>query len=110
MDKSWVSIKKGNQFIDKVPYQAYKDVFEKDGFELINDESLKANSTLSLLSNENKEQPKSQSKEIFTNDNEEQTSIKNEQISNQNQSIEKEDIKTNERPSNYKKSSKNRYR
>lgn len=50
MNKNWVSVKKGNQYISKIPYQAFKDVFEKDGFELVIDENLNDNSILSSLS------------------------------------------------------------
>ena len=58
MDKNWVSIKKGNQYISKIPYQAFKDVFEKDGFELVIDENLNDNSILSLSADKEKGQKK----------------------------------------------------
>ena len=44
--ESWVDIIKGNQ-ISKVPYQAFKDVFEREGFKLVN-ESPSVDSTFSL--------------------------------------------------------------
>ena len=44
--ESWVDIKKGNLSI-KVPYQAYKDVFEGNGFEII-DNNLSAKPTFSF--------------------------------------------------------------
>ena len=34
--ESWVTIKKGKQ-VSKVPYQSFKDVFEKDGFVIVDD-------------------------------------------------------------------------
>lgn len=55
MDKNWVSIKKGNHVISKIPYQAFKDVFEKDGFQLVIDSNLDDNSILSLYT-DNKDQ------------------------------------------------------
>lgn len=43
--ESWIDIKKGKQ-ISKVPYQAYKDLFEQQGFEIV-DQSLSAEPTFS---------------------------------------------------------------
>lgn len=59
--KSWVYIKKGNQ-ISRVPYQAFKDLFERDGFALLG-ETLNANPTFSN-SNPNKDADKEQIEEI----------------------------------------------
>lgn len=46
--KNWVSIKKGEQVLEKIPYQAFKDVFEKEGFEIVTEENLNDDSILSL--------------------------------------------------------------
>lgn len=58
MDKNWVLIRKGN-LISKIPYQAFKDVFEKDGFELVNDDDL-GDSPILSLSADNKGQNEAQ--------------------------------------------------
>lgn len=46
--ESWVDIKKENQIM-RVPYQAFKDRFEHDGFSLVIDESLNESPTFSIL-------------------------------------------------------------
>lgn len=49
--ESWVDIKKNNQIM-RVPYQAFKDRFEHDGFSLV-DENLNADPTFSVSKPEN---------------------------------------------------------
>ena len=64
--ESWVVIKRGTQ-ISKVPYQAYKDLFERQGFEIV-DQSLSVEPTFSHSTEEIKcddsEQAQTQDNEI----------------------------------------------
>lgn len=46
--ESWVDIKKENQIM-RVPYQAFKDRFEHDGFSLVIDESLNESPAFSVI-------------------------------------------------------------
>lgn len=46
--ESWVDIKKENQIM-RVPYQAFKDRFEHDGFSLVIDDKLNESPTFSVL-------------------------------------------------------------
>lgn len=55
---SWVDIKDNNNHnrVIRVPYQAFKDVFERKGFSLVNDKSLDVSPTFSV-SKENSDKP-----------------------------------------------------
>lgn len=68
--ESWIDIKKGKQ-ISKVPYQAYKDLFEQQGFEIV-DQSLSAEPTFSHSTErcEDSEQPQRQNIENLNNQKE----------------------------------------
>lgn len=68
--KNWVSIKKGEQVITKIPYQAFKDVFEKDGFEIVTEENLNDGSILSLYADNKKGQTSGVKKKIVDKDTE----------------------------------------
>ena len=72
--ESWVNIKKGNQ-ISRVPYQAFKDVFEQDGFALLVDETLNADPTFSN-SPTNAESEKAKVKETNKEEQSESTRTK----------------------------------
>mgnify|MGYP003289473065 CR=1 FL=1 len=73
--ESWVVIKRGTQ-ISKVPYQAYKDLFERQGFEIV-DQSLSAEPTFSHSADER------------CDDSEQANTQQNNQISNLNKEVEK---------------------
>lgn len=68
--KNWVSIKKGEQVITKIPYQAFKDVFEKDGFEIVTEENLNDGSILSLYADNKKGHTSGVKKKIVDKDTE----------------------------------------
>lgn len=72
--ESWVVIKRGTQ-ISKVPYQAYKDLFERQGFEIV-DQSLNANPTFSHST-----------EEIKCDDSEQAKPQQNNEISNQQKEV-----------------------
>lgn len=90
--ESWVVIKRGTQ-ISKVPYQAYKDLFERQGFEIV-DQSLSAEPTFS------------HSTEEIKCDDSEQAKPQNNQISNLNKEVEK----ASERFSNNQGQNKKRHK
>lgn len=72
--ESWVVIKRGTQ-ISKVPYQAYKDLFERQGFEIV-DQSLNADPTFSHSA-----------EEIKCDDSEQAKPQQNNEISNQQKEV-----------------------
>lgn len=72
--ESWVVIKRGTQ-ISKVPYQAYKDLFERQGFEIV-DQSLNADPTFSHST-----------EEIKCDDSEQAKPQQNNEISNQQKEV-----------------------
>ena len=90
--ESWVVIKRGTQ-ISKVPYQAYKDLFERQGFEIV-DQSLSAEPTFSHSTDERCE------------DSEQANTQQNNQISNLNKEVEK----ASERFSNNQGQNKKRHK
>lgn len=90
--ESWVVIKRGTQ-ISKVPYQAYKDLFERQGFEIV-DQSLSAEPTFS------------HSTEEIKCDDSEQAKPQNNQNSNLNKEVEK----ASERFSNNQGQNKKRHK
>ena len=90
--ESWVVIKRGTQ-ISKVPYQAYKDLFERQGFEIV-DQSLSAEPTFSHSTDERCE------------DSEQANTQQNNQISNLNKEVEK----ASERFSNNQRQTKKRHK
>ena len=71
--ESWVVIKRGTQ-ISKVPYQAYKDLFERQGFEIV-DQSLSAEPTFSHSTDER------------CDDSEQANTQQNNEISNQQKEV-----------------------
>ena len=74
--ESWVDIKKENQIM-RVPYQAFKDRFEHDGFSLVIDESLNESPTFSILEEDKDKNSQTTEKTVKTLEQKTQGGTKN---------------------------------